>query len=117
MRYINEIPVNNFILSRAMDILNDNGFESFKRYANQYDFSYVDRNHVIERCRVIYNRNDIKPLPILESLKNERWEYYTKKLGYGPHKAHELLERIDKTYANYKHNPKFDQKTILSDIG
>jgi hypothetical protein len=100
MKYESEKMPPAYILDKAVRKLNQYGMDVFEMFCDEANLSYCDRNRVISKCRLAYGRDDIFEMPIPENLKNERWRFYTRKLGYSKDKALKILKLIDDSYNN-----------------
>ena len=98
MKY--ESETNRYILDKAVDKLNHFGMDIFEMFCNENDIAFCDRNRCIAKCKVAYGKTNVMEMSLPDSMKQERWEWYTIKLRYHPKKAKDLLDRIDESYKN-----------------
>lgn len=95
MKYESDGKVPNYILLKAVDKLNLYGTNIFEMYCNENNISFCDRNRCIAKCRILYQRADLKEMLCPDNLIQDRWEFYTKQLGYSTEKAKKMLAQID----------------------
>jgi len=69
------------------------GMDTFDLYADEINMSYCDRNRVIGKCKISYGK-DLKEMPCPKELIGERWNFYTKTMGYSNEKAREIINRV-----------------------
>lgn len=98
MKYETEIPIPTYILNKGVHKLLQYGMDVFEMFADEAGLSFCDRNRVISKCRLAYGRLDLREVPCPDSLKSDRWNFYTRHLNYSQDKARELIKRTDKSY-------------------
>jgi hypothetical protein len=69
------------------------GIPTFEIYADEIDMSFCDRNRVIGKCKISYGK-ELKEMPCPKQLTGERWNFYTKTMGYTNDKAREIINRV-----------------------
>jgi len=94
MKFENE-NVNTSQLNKATFKLLKYGEEVFDLYCDEINMSYCDRNRVIAKAKLQAPNRGFKERPLPRNLKGERWEYYTKVMGYTEARARQLLKEID----------------------
>ena len=93
MRYEN-FSVEAYKLEVGVNKLLKYGMDTFEIYADEVGMSFCDRNRVIGKCNLAYGKK-LKEMPCPKQLIGERWNFYTKRLGYTNEKAREIIARID----------------------
>ena len=96
MNYESDGRVPNSILIRAADKLHLYGQDIFDMFCNEHDISFADRNRAIAKCKVLYQRSDLREMPCPDNLIGQRWQFYTRQLKYSTEKATKMLALIDK---------------------
>jgi hypothetical protein len=67
-----------YVLGKAAGKLAQYGMDVFEMYANEQDMSFCDRNRAIVKCKMAYNKPDLREIPCPNNLQRERLEFYTK---------------------------------------
>ena len=116
MNYESPGETSNRTMMKAVEILNRNGMDFFEMFANRKGISYCDRNRCITKCRVLYQREDLKEMPCPGDLLQARWEFYTKNMGYPVAKAKSMLAKIDASFESAG-AVKTEVGSLLTDIG
>jgi len=106
------VPIH--LLHKGVDKLLSYGMPTFELFADEVGMGHCDRNRVIGKCRILAPDKKLMELACPPKLKGERWNYYTKKLGYSDDHARDLLKRVDESYENQFIPP--NPATIARDI-
>jgi hypothetical protein len=91
------------------------GMDTFELYADEIGMSFCDRNRVISKGIVAHGKKELRELPCPKQLIGERWNFYTKTMGYSNEKSREAIKRID----NLCNSPFFtpDVSRLVGGIG
>ena len=90
MRYETMNRANNHLMSKAVENLNDYGYEIFDNFCSNNDFSFCDINRCIAKCKMAHNRDDLQEYELPDNLKQQRWHHYTHICRYDQNKARQL---------------------------
>jgi len=115
MRYEN-FEVEAYKLQIGVSKLMKYGMDIFELYADEVGMSYCDRNRVIGKCKISHGKTELKEMPCPKQLVGERWEFYTKVMGYSNEKTRETIKRVDASFLN-EFSGKYDVTSLARGIG
>jgi hypothetical protein len=90
------------------------GMSTFKSYADEINMSFCDRNRVISKCIVAHGKKELNEMVCPKNLIGERWNFFTKTMGYSNEKAREVSARLD---SSFKSRGKYDITKLAQGIG
>jgi len=88
-----------WLLMKGLDKLIKYGMDTFTLFADEVGIPFTDRNRIIAKAKLI-TQKPYKEMACPKNLIGERWEYYTKELGYSDLVAREYLRRVDESCEN-----------------